>query len=611
MAEPGEVSGPTAETQLRISKIVNRLDTSELAATYQRYAGRESQGRSRAEMADWLLENPPGEDFSRTVDEIREQLDAVDKQSSDGVRSAPLSPNGDSDRKTKKRAAPTEINVSWRPGEFDPKMSQGPDKTETKNRRRWALELAAERERSRAELGVKPGVKLVYWYEKKVIDPPDASVPETSLDLVYQTRRDDMTIASIAHTLGLDETFLLGLNKPLMKRLSLEAKLHKGTYVLLEDDVPSDMIDFVNEHLDPDGSSDENDDVDSDESDDERNETKSRKPTPTKKATKRKLYDDDRPEPDLDAWDKRSAAKLKGKAPRFKNLEEEMRGIKKMLRQQIAGKTPSASLLKKLGASDNDFDVPRKPAPRTAQGLRLNKAIKDTQNRIDGQSASDGQGEPQPLNAMDLFRLPNQTVETRLQRLEGSHGMKLHATPEALANASARMFHRHPLLSAEEKVEQCEIAFDRAEAMRTYIETAGMGHEETCRIMHKTQLDMLSGKSEDPMMKSFEKIAGSYVDKKAKKAVKQSAGGDKQLASRVLKLLGSHKKAKNTGALDSSSSESDSSIDSSSQQKKKGKSGKSARSKQVCSYCSFKGHTVENCWKKKKDDKKKEAGAAT
>ena len=192
MADPAEVSGPTAETQLRISKIVNRLDTSELAATYQRYAGRESQGRSRAEMADWLLENPPGEDFSRTVDKIREQLDAVDKQSSDGVRSAPLSPNGDSDRKTKKRAAPTEINVSWRPGEFDPKMSQGPDKTETKNRRRWALELAAERERSRAELGVKPGVKLVYWYEKKVIDPPDASVPETILDLVY-TRPGETT----------------------------------------------------------------------------------------------------------------------------------------------------------------------------------------------------------------------------------------------------------------------------------------------------------------------------------------------------------------------------------------------------------------------------------
>ena len=46
-----EVSGPSAETQLRILKIVGRLDTAELAATYQRYAGNESQGLSREQMA--------------------------------------------------------------------------------------------------------------------------------------------------------------------------------------------------------------------------------------------------------------------------------------------------------------------------------------------------------------------------------------------------------------------------------------------------------------------------------------------------------------------------------------------------------------------------------
>ena len=612
MSELGseEVPVPSAETQLRILKIVGRLDTAELAATFQRYAGKESQGLSRQQMADWIMANPPDEDFARTVDEIKAQVDSVNKRGDEGDRSPPATPKGVSGRETPQKVAATGSTVSWRPGEYEPNMSQGPSKTELNNRRRWALELAAERERSRAELGEKPGVKLVYWFNGKVIDPPDADIDDSRLDLVYQTKQSDSTIASIAHSLGLDETFLLSANRDLLKRLTLTAKLRKGTYILLEDDVPSDMIDFVNSHLER---SDDDDDSDDESSDDgARDEPKPRKPTPTKKkkAPKRKIDYDEQPEPDVAAWERRSAEKLKGKAPRFRNLEEEMRGVKKLLEQTLAGKTPSASLLKKLGASDNDFDVPRKPAPRTSQALRIDKAIKATQGRVDEKAAGGEEGEA--LNAMDLFRLPNQTVETRLQRLEGNHGMKLHASPEALANASARMIHRHPLLSAEEKVAQCEIAFDRAEAMRTYIETAGMGPDETSRIMHKTQLDMLSGKTEDRMMKSFEKIAGSYVDKKAKKAVRESTGGEKQLASRVLKLLGQSKKVKHTGAFDSSDSESDSSIDGGSKRSKKGKAKKGAQTKQVCTYCDIKGHSVENCWKKKKDEKKKqkEAGGA-
>ena len=187
MSELGneEVPVPSAETQLRILKIVGRLDTAELAATFQRYAGKESQGLSRQQMADWIMANPPDEDFARTVDEIKAQVDSVNKRGDEGDRSPPATPKGVSGRETPQKVAATGSTVSWRPGEYEPNMSQGPSKTELNNRRRWALELAAERERSRAELGMKPGVKLLYWYEKKVVDPPDASVPETSLDLVY------------------------------------------------------------------------------------------------------------------------------------------------------------------------------------------------------------------------------------------------------------------------------------------------------------------------------------------------------------------------------------------------------------------------------------------
>ena len=87
-------------------------------------------------------------------------------------------------------------------------MSQGPARTETKNRLRWALELAKEQEEQpeRQRLGEFAGVKLVEWSDGQIADPPDPDTDECHLvDLVYETLKDDESIASVAKRLGLDD----------------------------------------------------------------------------------------------------------------------------------------------------------------------------------------------------------------------------------------------------------------------------------------------------------------------------------------------------------------------------------------------------------------------
>ena len=292
-------------------------------------------------------------------------------------------------------------------------------------------------------------------------------------------------------------------------------------------------------------------------------------------------------------------------------VAEETRAIKKMLKQTLAGKSPSAALLKKLGPSDNDFYVPRKPAPRTAQALKINQAIDNTQKRISARAVGDDTGEPPAMNAMDFHALGNQSLETRMQRLEGRNALPLYRTPESLANATTRLINRHPLLSAEEKLQQSDFVIDRAEAMRVYLETANIGPEETARIMHKTQLDMMTGQSEDPMLKAFEKNAGRFIEKKAKKEVQESVGSAtassfEGLVRKVIKSLKDSKKV--AGTSDSSDSDSDESAEMSSGKRKqrrkaRKKAKKAKKDDRYCSYCKSGGHTVEKCFKKRDDEK--------
>ena len=64
-------------SELQIYKVASTLDEDELAATFQRYAGKESGQLSRHQIVEYLTANPPSGDFETTVGEIRPQVAAA------------------------------------------------------------------------------------------------------------------------------------------------------------------------------------------------------------------------------------------------------------------------------------------------------------------------------------------------------------------------------------------------------------------------------------------------------------------------------------------------------------------------------------------------------
>ena len=248
-------------------------------------------------------------------------------------------------------------------------------------------------------------VRLVEWAEGRIEDPPDPDTDECHLDLVYQTQCDDESIASVAKKLGLEERFLLRLNKGLNKNLTIKSKLRKGHYLLVEDEVPEDMIDEVNHVLD-----NEDDDPttptearDDDEKSDDEPELPRRsprkpgrkpsqlQPSAQKKKVSRQLPMSDATEMDADGWAARAAKKAKrpqSKAPAHASLEAQNEALKEHLREAYKGAAPPPGLMKKLGVSAVVPEPRRMPAPTTAQGLLLRNAVLDTQGRID--SAQEG-----------------------------------------------------------------------------------------------------------------------------------------------------------------------------------------------------------------------------
>ena len=77
--------------------------------------------------------------------------------------------------------------------------------------------------------------------------------------------------------------------------------------------------------------------------------------------------------------------------------------------------------------------------------------------------------------------------------------------------------------------------------MRVFLASSKLDADETRRVMHKCQLDMMSGQTEDLMYKSFEKAAGSAVDKKNKRkekeARKETGLGDQAKKESVTELV--------------------------------------------------------------------------
>ena len=82
---------------------------------------------------------------------------------------------------------------------------------------------------------------------------PDSKKEELAVEasLMYCTADSKQTCCTIAVQTGLSADFLLEVNKALYPSLkSVTDEFRKNSFIFLEDDVPTDMIDRLNAHFD-------------------------------------------------------------------------------------------------------------------------------------------------------------------------------------------------------------------------------------------------------------------------------------------------------------------------------------------------------------------------
>ena len=173
------------------------------------------------------------------------------------------------------------------------------------------------------------------------------------------------------------------------------------------------------------------------------------------------------------------------------------------------------------GAADSSL-IRFENKPATQERLRIQKGVSSTADRAAVPAASGNACDE--LNPMQLFKREHMSAETRFRFLEREQSVQLYSSPEALANATARLVVENEALTPEQKLSELRKNIDRQVAMRSYLRTANVDAEETERIMHQTQIDMLTDGVGDATVAAFEKRAKHVFDKKLKAKQKASDG---------------------------------------------------------------------------------------
>ena len=374
-------------------KIASSLRDAELGALYRSRSKADPAGKSRDDMLQWLKEqNLVDEDFLSEVGQIKSVVSASQEELAAGSQ---------------------DKNYSCSPGKWVPIMSQGPslsqplDPSTRKQRLKWALELHRERGAVRARLEAKQGVAYkTFNNDSKKYEECD----EAEGELCYTTGSGAgrATLEQLAQRFDLSVAFLLHLNSDLYAGITETSPLSKGTVIILEDDIPSDMIDDLNEHL---GLGADDDDVDEPGPDLGHGEAGAGGLAEALAAKKKAR---EAPELSVDAAAARAQKRVRLAPPASQSVLAENEKLKQLLGQQLAGKKVDETVLRRFGVPDpRSAKQPPKPftidaGASTQEAMRVQKGLLGTADRVS--KGSTGGETPAPyMNPMEAFRAGNMT----------------------------------------------------------------------------------------------------------------------------------------------------------------------------------------------------------
>ena len=490
-------------------RVLATLETNELAVLYRQSANVDPAGLKRSEMLAKLEDLPIRDDFHRQVGEIQDMLRNVQEgiENGDGAPGAKREPE---------LLEPDESIFSSQPGKWTPVMSIGPDRTETSNRVKWARLVYQEQKLNRERLLLEAGVFLCDWCDRAndfVPLPDDDESAADTATLCFRTPNGKTTLAWVGQHFDLDLNMLLHVNSSVYPSLrSTSTEFKKSTMIVLEEEIPEDMIEMINEIYC----------LDRDDPTDPKTPEKRPAVAPGSSGEKRPAP----PQIDAAAMSAKHAAKRarRPKTAAHDSIAAEGDAIRKFLETAVAeGKLDGASAAR-LGVQvegAKSASAPGPSQPRTAEAARIEKATADTQARIDLTAQGGEQGNWN--NPFAFHRVENMAPEQRLRMLEGTKSLPMFSDPTEFANATARLAIDNPALSSGEKESAIRAIFQRELAMNTYVKSANLGPDEVRRVMSQVSLDLVVGASEDETLKSFEKRTQNLVNKKLKKAASGSA----------------------------------------------------------------------------------------
>jgi hypothetical protein len=462
---------PGGPRGFKLFSISNRLTDAAMAVLYQLVAGQEATGKSKAELLKWLEEQDVLSDvFCEAVDQAEAK-----------ARQVPFSPV--------------------------PEVSAAAVRKQERMQRRKAItgRCVVPRAPLRESVGVRVQVGestrgAIYELQD------DLELDDGHLTVVTPQQGGDMSIAEVAAALDLDAGELLTINQKLYPRLkSASEKLRKGTTVWLEDS------DDEEEEAELDPGADDDGAVPA--------EASSRIVAPMRVSKRaRDFAVDYRPDSEKAVKAARAARALAEADPAavaaMDPLVRSRLGLDVHDVRAAAAAAAAAAHVPALPIAQIAM-----PAPAGPPGV-LHGAPPPPPPPPPGVKHTHG------LAPIEFLFPSNQSAETQLRIMQRDKPVPIFRTPEAMFGKINEAVLDHPGISDSEKVRINKENLQRAFAMRSAATAVGLDHDQLATVVKRSTIDQITGQTDDPYVKQFEKRLTAEFDKKVKaeeKAKKKAA----------------------------------------------------------------------------------------